>query len=46
MVGVLICDQSAAFDICDHEILVDKLKLMGVKDNSAAWIQVDSRAAL
>ena len=39
MVGVLICDQSAAFDICDHAILVEKLKLMGVNDSAAAWIQ-------
>jgi hypothetical protein len=30
MVGVLLCDQSAAFDLCDHYILVEKLKLMGV----------------
>ena len=29
MVGVLICDQSAAFDLCDHAILVEKLKLSG-----------------
>ena len=26
MVGVLFCDQSAAFDLCDHDILIDKLK--------------------
>ena len=33
MVGVLICDQSAAFDLCDHYLLVEKLKLMGVDDH-------------
>ena len=38
MVGVLLCDQSAAFDLCDHNILVQKLRLMGVEDSAAAWI--------
>ena len=38
MVGVLVCDQSAAFDLCDHYLLVEKLKLMGVDDSAAAWI--------
>ena len=38
MVGVLICDQSAAFDLCDHYIMVEKLKLMGMEDTAAAWI--------
>ena len=38
MVGVLICDQSAAFDLCDHYLLVEKLKLMGVEDEAAGWI--------
>ena len=30
MVGVLVCDQSAAFDLCDHYLLVEKLKIDGV----------------
>ena len=38
MVGVLLCDQSAAFDLCDHYILVEKLKLMGVDDQTASWM--------
>ena len=38
MVGVLLCDQSAAFDLCDHNILVQKLRLMGVEDSAGAWI--------
>ena len=38
MVGVLICDQSAAFDLCDHYLLVEKLKLMGVGGKEAAWM--------
>ena len=37
MVGVLLCDQSAAFDLCDHYLLVEKLKLMGVDNSAAAW---------
>ena len=38
LVGVLLCDQSAAFDLCDHYILVEKLRLMGVEENAAKWI--------
>ena len=38
MVGVLVCDQSAAFDLCDHYLLVEKLKLMGLEDTAASWI--------
>ena len=38
MVGVLICDQSAAFDLCDHFLLVEKLRLMGMDDQTLAWI--------
>ena len=37
MVGVLLCDQSAAFDLCDHYLLVEKMKLMGVDEHSATW---------
>ena len=39
MVGVLFCDQSAAFDLCDHTILLDKLELMGIDAGSLAWIK-------
>ena len=38
MVGVLICDQSAAFDLCDHYLLLEKLKLLGMEDVAAAWV--------
>ena len=38
MVGVLVCDQSAAFDLCDHYLLVEKLKLMGLEDSATSWI--------
>ena len=36
--GVLICDQSAVFDLCDHYLLVEKLKLLGMEDAAAAWV--------
>ena len=39
MVGVLFCDQSAAFDLCDHTILLDKLELMGAGQGALAWIR-------
>ena len=38
MIGVLLCDQSAAFDLCDHIILVEKLKLMGLEESASNWI--------
>ena len=38
MVGVLLCDQSAAFDLCDYSILVEKLRLMGLENDSLTWI--------
>ena len=38
MVGVLLCDQSAAFDLCDHPILLGKLGLMGLEDSALSWI--------
>ena len=38
MVGVLVCDQSAAFDLCDHSLLLEKLRLMGVKNTELAWL--------
>ena len=37
MVGVLLCDQSAAFDLCDHFLLIEKMKLMGVDEDTAVW---------
>ena len=38
MVGVLMCDQSAAFDLCDHTLLLEKLKLMGLEQSAIAWV--------
>ena len=39
LVGVLMIDQSAVFDLCDHEILVEKLKVLGVQQNAACWME-------
>ena len=39
MVGVLFCDQSAAFDLCDHSILLDKLELMGLGQGALDWVR-------
>ena len=38
MVGVLVCDQSAAFDLCDHALLLEKLKLMGLEQSAGRWV--------
>ena len=32
-------DQSAAFDVCDHEILTEKLKILGLDEKSIEWMQ-------
>jgi hypothetical protein len=39
IVGVLMIDQSAAFDLCDHVILIEKMKLLGIEGNSAYWME-------
>ena len=39
MVGVLICDQSAAFDLCDHNLLIQKMELMGVGEQALMWFR-------
>ena len=39
MVGVLICDQSAAFDLCDHDLLIQKMELMGVEEQALMWFR-------
>ena len=39
LVGVMMVDQSAAFDLCDHHILIEKLKLMGVEKESSSWME-------
>ena len=39
MVGVLFCDQSVAFELCDHNILIQKLRLMGLEESALCWIR-------
>ena len=39
MVGVLFCDQSDAFDLCDHTILLEKLHLMGLEQSAILWMK-------
>ena len=39
LVGIMMIDQSAAFDLCDHFLLVQKLKLLGVEEASACWME-------
>jgi hypothetical protein len=38
MAGVMMVDLSAAFDMVDHAILLDKLKLMGLDSQSVKWM--------
>ena len=37
--GVCMLDMSAAFDVVDHSILLDKLKLYGFDNISLAWVK-------
>ena len=39
LVGVMMIDQSAAFDLCDHQLLLEKLKLMGIQTEAACWME-------
>ena len=39
LVGIMMIDQSAAFDLCDHLLLVQKMKLLGVDENAACWME-------
>ena len=39
LVGVLLCDQSAAFDLCDHVLLIEKLRLMGLDESALSWVR-------
>ena len=38
LVGVMMIDQSAAFDLCDHKLLIEKLKMMGIDMETACWM--------
>ena len=37
-VRVLFCDQSAGFDLCNHSLILGKLKLTGFEDTALAWV--------
>ena len=37
MAGVCMVDMSAAFDVVDHQLLLEKLKLYGFDRNSIQW---------
>ena len=37
--GVVCIDQSAAFDVIDHKLLLDKLKLYGFEEDALLWMQ-------
>ena len=37
--GILCCDLQGAFDIVSHDILLQKLKVLGVSDGTCAWMK-------
>ena len=37
MVGVVLVDFKKAFDLVDHQILINKLKVYGIKDDALSW---------
>ena len=37
--AVVMLDMSAAFDVVDHEILLDKLKIYGVDESGLSWLK-------
>ena len=37
--GACFLDMSAAFDVVDHELLLEKLTLYGLDENSIAWVR-------
>ena len=39
MVGIMMIDQSAAFHLCDHVLLAKKLRLLGVQESAACWME-------
>ena len=38
-IGISMYDQSAAYDVCDHRILIEKLKLLGLENDAIEWMQ-------
>ena len=39
LVGVMMIDLSAAFDMVDHPLLLQKLQLLGLEHDAVAWVQ-------
>ena len=39
LVGIMMIDQSAGFNVCDHKLLIENLKLLGVEEKSACWME-------
>ena len=39
LAGVCMLDMSAAFDVVDHDLLIQKLKLYGFDDSSLKWMR-------
>ena len=39
LVGVMMVDLSAAFDMVDHPLLLEKLRVFGLEENVLSWIQ-------
>ena len=39
MVGVMMIDLSAAFDMVDHPLLLQKLQLFGLEDDALSWVR-------
>ena len=39
MSAILALDQSAAYDMVDHEILINKMRLIGMNVNAINWMK-------
>ena len=39
LVGIMMIDQSDAFDLCDHKLLIEKMKLLEVVEKSSLWME-------
>ena len=39
MIGVILVDFKKAFDLVDHNILLTKLKLYGIKNETLLWFK-------
>ena len=39
IIGISMYDQSAAFDVCDDGILIEKLKVLGIENETIEWMQ-------